>query len=479
MHSFWYEEALEEFRTATKIQPDFTMGYWGEAMAYNHPIWREQDTGAARSVLSRSKESTNLTARERSYIQAVQTLYGEGEKAERDERYARAMEALYRKFPDDVEAACFYALALLGTTSNSEHGYRRKIQAGALTLMILQEHPDHPCAAHYTIHAFDHPDLAILGLPAARRYAAIAPASHHAQHMPAHIFLQLGMWEDAAARNEKGWATSVEWVKRKGLGMNHRDYHSLHWLLYVYLQQGRYKEAAAILALKQSDMRMAAAEASPPPAPGWEVHRMYAEMVAEWVVETEQWEEADKHWDVPNAAVEDSAKGVALFVRGLAAAMRGRPEVSPALASLRALSKADTGSREKGSGKLFDIWTLEIESAVAAKQGAYDQAIASMKRAVSLEEAMPPPSGPPAVVKPTHELLGEILLQAERPKEAAQQFAVSLERHPRRARSLLGAARAGAALGSEQAAAYMTNLREVWAQADPDIAERQEVCGRQ
>ena len=173
--------------------------YWGEAMVHNHPIWKEQDTEAARQVLTKIKDSAKLTPRERAYLNAVAVLYGEGEKAARDKAYAAAMERLYRDYPEDLEAACFYALSLLAVASQPDGQLRTRIQAGAIALDVFNKSPNHPCAAHYTIHAFDDPDHAILALPAARRYARIAPESHHALHMPAHIFLQLGMWPEAAA----------------------------------------------------------------------------------------------------------------------------------------------------------------------------------------------------------------------------------------------------------------------------------------
>src|SRR3989441_1529756 len=184
--------------------------------AHNHPIWREQDTEAARAVLTKIRDTAKLTPRERAYLNAVTVLYGKGDKVARDKAYAAAMEKLYRDSPEDLEAACFYALSLLAVDGQSPNPLRTRIQAGVLALDVFRKNPDHPCAAHYTIHAFDDPDHAILALPAARRYARIAPESHHALHMPAHIFLQLGMWPEAAASNEAGWAASVAWVKRQG-----------------------------------------------------------------------------------------------------------------------------------------------------------------------------------------------------------------------------------------------------------------------
>ncbi|MDA2912136.1 hypothetical protein MYX04_14550, partial [Nitrospiraceae bacterium AH_259_D15_M11_P09] len=164
LHSFWYEEALEAFRKSTTVDPRFMMGYWGEAMAHNHPLWREQDTEAARMALAKIRDSNKVTPREHAYLSAVKVLYGEGDKPTRDKAYSSALENISRDYPVDLEAACFYALSLLGLARQSDDAYRLQIQAGAITLDIFRKNPDHPCAAHYTIHAFDHPDLAILAL---------------------------------------------------------------------------------------------------------------------------------------------------------------------------------------------------------------------------------------------------------------------------------------------------------------------------
>ena len=254
LHSFWYEEALEAFRESTKVEPDFMMGYWGEAMAHNHTLWSEQDTVAARGVIEKIKENPKLTPRERAYLQAVKTLYGDGDKRARDAAYSAAMEKIYRDYPTDLDAAAFYSLSLLGLVKSEEKNFRLQARAGAIALAVYEKNPNHPGAAHYIIHAFDDPDHAILALPAALRYAGIAPEAHHARHMPSHIFLQLGMWPEAAASNESAWEASDAWMKRKHLSTNVRDYHSLHWLLYVYLQQGRYRKAEELLTLMKQVM---------------------------------------------------------------------------------------------------------------------------------------------------------------------------------------------------------------------------------
>lgn len=490
LHSFWYEEALEAFRESTKIEPDFMMGYWGEAMAYNHPLWSEQDTPTARQLITKIKDTPKLSARERAYLNAVRVLYGEGDKHARDTAYSAAMEKIYRDYTDDLDAAAFYSLSLLGQWEPGEKGYRLQARAGAIALEVYQKNPNHPGAAHYIIHAFDDPEHAILALPAARRYAGIAPEAHHARHMPSHIFLQLGMWPEAAASNESAWEASDTWMKRKNLSPNVRDYHSLHWLLYVYLQQGRYRKAEELLALMKKSMSESTYDNKL--RPGY-YENNWANMAAAFVVETERWDLASVLFpksSAPNASEQTTTAGhgshggsqpgqgamtvrssssgqrLPVFIRALAAAQRGAPvdEAAP-----------DASQTNSSGNKPGSISELEVAAVIAAAKNNYEGAIEILKRAVTYEEQLAPPSGPPALIKPTHELLGEILLRAGKPAEAAEQFRIALLRQPNRARSLLGAARAAKQKGDLQAARnFYAKLSEQWQQADKDLAELRE-----
>lgn len=473
LHSFWYEEASEAFRKSTQVAPGFVMGYWGEAMAHNKPLWERQDAPAGKEALAKIKNTANVTDRERAFVKAVKLLYGDGDKASRDQAYSNAMQQIHRDYPDDLEAACFYALSLLGTARNSDNKLRLQVQAGAIGLEAFRRNPDHPCAAHYTIHAFDHPDLAVLGLPAARRYAQIAPASHHAQHMSAHIFVQLGMWSEAAASNEAGWQTSVDWVKRKGLPTGKRDYHSLQWLHYAYLQQGRYQKADAIFQLKLQDMRTVDSDATGPDSKiNRRVGKYYERMAGASVFERERWKLAEALAQPSGWKPKGHAQASLIFIRGFAAAMQGRGEAARHLADLQAIRSQGIKENFFERPEQLDIWELEIRAVMAASKKDYENAITLMKEATAIEEALPAPSGPPRIIKPTFELFGEILLRAGKPKEAARQFATSLLRHPNRARSLLGAARAAA--GSDdrlRAIEQYSKFLTIWAEADPTLPE--------
>jgi len=497
LHSFWFEEALDAFRESTRIEPDFMMGYWGEAMAYNHPLWAQQDTEAGRKTVAKIKDTPKLTARERAYLAAVKALYGEGDKLTRDRAYSEAMDKVYRAYPDDLEAACFYSLSLLGTVRPGDKGFRRQMQAGAIALDVYAKNPDHPGAAHYIIHSFDDPEHAILALPAARRYAEIAPEAHHARHMPSHIFLQLGMWPEAAASNESSWAASDAWVKRKGLPITSRDYHSFHWLLYVYTQQGRYGKAEELLSKLQNAVQESGNDQM--------MRRNYFNMAAVYLVETGRWDRLSELFNALGAPAEGQApahdagehaahggaqmptdpKAVGtyqargsfsnIYVTGLADAESGKESVQKEIADLKAMSKQMTDGSDPYRGKIVEIMALEVEAAALTKSTRYDDAIGLLKLATALEEDLSPPSGPPEIIKPSHELFGEVLLAAGKPKEAARQFATALLRQPNRARSLLGAARAAAKSGDTAAAAQAyANFQRQWSQADPQSPELRE-----
>jgi tetratricopeptide (TPR) repeat protein len=366
-------------------------------------------------------------------------------------------------------------------------------KAGEIAQEVYKKNPNHPGAAHYIIHAYDDPGHAMLALAAARRYADIAPEAHHARHMPSHIFLQLGMWPEAAASNESAWESSDAWMKRKKLPLNVRDYHSLHWLLYAYLQQGRYQQAEQLLSLMKKVMSESTYDNKL--RPGY-YENNYANMAAAFIVETEKWDLAKQlfpesqpvpatseqttmggghggHTPTPAtgagngaATVRTSMASLTLppFVRGLAAAVEGSAAVNQNVTILQMLRSRDSGIRE-----------LEIMALSASMKKDHVTAIELMKKATALEEQTGAPYGPPSLIKPTHELFGEILLRAQKPAEAAEQFKTALLRQPNRARSLLGAARAAAQSGNQTAAitAY-TTLLEQWKQADDGLAELRE-----
>ena len=468
LHSFWYPTALDEFQAATRLEPEFMMGYWGEAMTHNHPLWGDQqETEAARNVLAKITITPRQTPLEIAYLQAITVLYGEGDKPVRDQAYTAAMEQLYREHPDDLEAAAFYALALLGIAHpNDPTALRTRMKAAAVALEVYRREPNHPGAAHYIIHAFDDPDHAILALPIARHYVEMAPPGHHAQHMPLHVFQRLGMWSDAAAANEAAWEASDQWVRSNNLPLSRRDYHSLHWLFYSYLQQGRYREAEQLWATMQKSL-----EQFPKDDPRMLAYGAYidASMAAAMVIETERWENADtllpavqniaQSSQQPDGAGSHSYQAFmavtripTIFARGLAAAMRGSPQTQDSVSALRTIREQSRHPQEpviEQMTKMAEIYELQISAVADVLKGKVDQAVAMLRKASALEEAASPP-GP--LLKPSHELYGELLLRVNHSAEAAQQFEKALFHYPNRARSLLGAARAAAQSGDRPGA---------------------------
>jgi tetratricopeptide (TPR) repeat protein len=398
LHNFAYPQAAKAFQEAERIDPNFALAYWGEAMTHNHPLWYQYDKDAGHSALARMPAKP-ADPRERGYIEAVEALYGDA--SDHNRAYERAMERLARANPDDVEAQAFWALSILGTKGRTETDPRKQIRAAAILEPLFAAHPEHPGVLHYLIHSYDDPVHAPLGLRAARRYSKVASDAPHALHMPSHIFPQLGMWDDAARSNEAAYALSKQWSEP--------DYHSLEWLQYVYLQQGRFAEAKKLVD------ETAKGE-------GERYHHARANMKARYVIESGEWDAFDFNdgHDAP-------------FARGLqAVAHRDLDEARRAAAALKSVD-------EKAARPMED----ELVAAIDEASGNMAEAMSKYQDAVGDEDLLGTPSGPPDDIKPAHEAFGEALLRAGKTKEAAAAFETSLLRTPNRRLSLAGAAKAG------------------------------------
>jgi tetratricopeptide (TPR) repeat protein len=470
LHSFWYEEATEAFQKAQEIDPGFALAYWGEALSYNHPLWSEQDIAAARDALRKlgatRKERLEKTAteRERLYLEAVETLYGEGDKLERDLAYAKAMARLHERFPEDTEAAAFYALSLLGTVRPGERGFSRQMKSGAIVLDIFGKHPDHPGAAHYVIHSFDDPQHAPIALPAADRYAEIAPEAHHALHMPSHIFLQHGMWDRVAKSNQESYQASVKWVESKNLSIEKRDYHSLQWRAYANLQRGIYHDSLEAIAILEGAARETQST---------RLERIRSSMLATHMIETGRYQDLPLPEDAPDTSRYNSTANLILAL-GMGAAQA--KDVAKAERAAALMAKLREAEQDPYSSKSYSIMEHELLGLAAMAKGDVDSAVAELAQASSIEESQDPPSGPVYPLKPSHELYGEILARAGRDKEAVAEFQTSLARTPNRTASLLGLARSASSAGDQETAtsAYET-LRRILSEADADVVFLAEV----
>jgi tetratricopeptide (TPR) repeat protein len=303
--------------------------------------------------------------------------------------------------------------------------------------------------------------LAPKGLDAARAYASIAPDAEHALHMPSHIFVQIGLWGDTADSNEKAWAASRAWVARRGAHGTEHDFHSLQWLQYAYLQQGRYRMAAALVDSARSALGGTDLSAGTYPDAGHAVGRLEFALAAEtggW----EDWRPAeapalDAEADPAMASRTRFFARSAAYQRAAGAAMRGDADAAQA----RAFREGDA------SGPGFP--TIQLAALAAGARGDTAGMLAGLAEAAEAEERVPP-VGPPSFL-PSHELLGRALLDAGRPEEAVAAFERALERRPNRSAALLGLARAHAAAGDpEGAAAAYRQLLANWKDADPDLA---------
>ena len=415
LHSFEYESAAQAFQAAQQKDPGFALAYWGEAMTYTHPVWNEQDLPAARAALARlgptreTRAAKAATARERAWLETVELLYGEGTKPRRDTLYAEAMDRLANAYPDD-EAQAFRALAILGL-NQGVRDVAAYMRAGALALDLMQRNPDHPGAAHYAIHAFDDPVHAVLGLPAARAYSGIAPGAAHAQHMTTHIFLALGMWPEVVAQN------IIASGGNRGLW---QAGHYTYWLHYGLLQQGRAEEAATLLG------ELKAHQDSPPSSiPRQRAHLAMAR--AQQVITTERWNDSSLGWRIEIPADLVTVRAIDAFTRGYAAFRRG--DTATAAAIVAEISRIPGGS---GPGAVPALLAREL-AAVAARTGG-DRAGAQRILTTVAEQAasLPVDFGPPDLVKPPYELLGEWLLEDGRPADARQAFTRALALMPGR-----------------------------------------------
>jgi tetratricopeptide (TPR) repeat protein len=474
LHNFEYADAAAYFRKSQEIDPGFAMAYWGEAMTYNHPLWFEQNPNAAQAALNRLASTPEAraakagTLREREYLHAVEILYGDGTKEDRDVRYSNAMAALHLKYPDDVDAAAFYALSLMGTCDNG-----REIPTYMRALAILEDlfyaNPNHPGVAHYLIHATDDPVHAPLGLHAAREYSRIAPSAAHAQHMTSHIFIAMGMWDDVVKANES--ATEVTNRQMATMKMPPRMCgHYNFWLEYGYLQQGRVKNARAVLdSCRQTAERTDPSRGAAQLDPDNSALGSFAEMRTRYLIDTDDWSgdiaklKFPDHGGAPAKITFDFGTGYAAVSRNdLQAARAALHDLQDARRSLAASTKNDASFTQR-----VTILDSELQAMIVAAEGNLAEAVESVRGLAPTESAMPFEFGPPFVELPAYELLGDLLLRAEKAAQARDAFQTALQRTPERTACLSGLARAETASGDTEAGRQIeSRLHQIWHAAD-------------
>jgi len=447
MHSFEFKDAATKFQEAQTIDPDFAMAYWGEAMTHNHPLWREQDKNDALGILLKLGATKELqkekfkTELEKDLCAAIHILYGDGTKKEQDIAYSEFMGDLHKKYPDNQEVAAFYALSLLGAVKGGRN-YEMYAKGAKIAQSIIDENPNHPGALHYLIHSYDDPDNAPKALDAATRYSKVAPDAAHALHMPSHIYVALGMWDEVISSNIASWNASKNRKEKKHLDNDALNYHAFKWQMYGHLQKGEFDKAKGLV----KEMQTYCYE-----KPSRKATAHLVMMKGAYFNETEQWDDPllkdsvdytglaiqiDAAYNYSQARCAYHNKDADVISKRIAAL-----EEKIGLATNEALT-ADSnmcsgGSYGRGRATQVhvnraEVMKLEMEALLAMLKSDKNAVEKALKAATELEDNTSYAYGPPEIVKPSHELYAEWLMEQNRFKEAEKYYKKVLDRAPKR-----------------------------------------------
>jgi tetratricopeptide (TPR) repeat protein len=454
LHSFQYSEAGDALARISAIEPDCAMASWGEAMSLYHPLWVPPsaiELQRGRTAAEKASAAQPKTQRERDYVAAIRIFYRDSDKVDhwtRARAYAAAMERVYLRYPRDREAAIFYALALNGTAPASDKNLASRTKAARILYRIWPSEPDHPGIAHYLIHSYDYPSLAHLALPAARRYAKVAPSSSHALHMPSHIFTRLGMWKDSINSNlASAAAAKLEVDKQHPEMASQNELHALDYLAYAYLQQAQ--DDLAIAILKRAQSYSAVDQVVFQAAYAWSA------IPARIALERHRWDEAASLALIPSTFPWDRfgfGEANVRFARAMGSAKTG--DIAAARREIAAIDSILAGLSREG----YD-WPTQVriqrQSAsayVALAEG--DRALAErlLREAAELEDRTDKHPVTPGSILPAREMLGDLLLELKRPLDALREYELTLRTTPNRFNSVAGAARAAELAGNGQKA---------------------------
>jgi tetratricopeptide (TPR) repeat protein len=455
LHSFEYEDAAEAFQEARKLDPDFAMAWWGEAMTQNHSLWRYQDYEKATAILNAlspdaaGRVAMAKTELERDFMRAVNVLYGKGTKAERDSSYAAFMGQLYEKYPGNDEVTSFYSIALIGSV---EIGRDTKVYelAAEKAKEVLGRNPKHPGALHYLIHAYDDPGHASMALQTADAYSVVAPDAGHALHMPTHIYLALGMWDKVISSNIVSWEAGLQRKERKKLSNDALNYHAFHWLQYGYLQQGKKQEALDIF----NAMKKYCDELNSDRGREYVIYQKTT-----YLAETNEYNSPVAEIEVKQDDLNIVTRAMNYFARGMKAYTQKDADALQAIITQLSGERLIDEERIAGAGgkicgsinsaipnkldvQQAEVMELELTAMLAVMRNETGKADMMFRQAVDLEKNISYAFGPPTIVKPSFELYGEWLLQQGKPKEALEQFELSLRAAPGRLLSVAGKTKA-------------------------------------
>jgi hypothetical protein len=456
LHSFQYAAAEKAFAEAPVADPHCAMGYWGLAMTTYRQLWDGADEKAlvkGRGYLAKIGKDWPVTAREREYISALEIIFSEGRTLgdRRIAAYSKAMGELSGRYPDDGEAKAFYALSLLALPARGDDTEVRKKVISILNELSAAQ-PEHPGAVRYLIHAADTPELASLGLEAARRYARIAPASSHALHMPSHIFVRLGYWQESIDSNQAA-AIAAAQATEQHMGEAHYQFHAMDFLNYSYMQIGEEARARQII----EDLKKV------PGGTADVATNVRINLMTRNLLELHRWKEALALAPEGDARAQQSV----FLLHTIAAARTG--DVKTAEQSLKSLKNAF--KQDSSRDKALENYRRKIAEAwLDFGKGKRDKALTKMRAAADVQDRDDP--GPFAVT--AREMLADMLLELRQPAPALVEYEAVLKLAPNRFNALYGAASASGMAGdSGKAKSYYSKLRDICPpQADRDELQR-------
>lgn len=454
LHHMTYVGARAAFAVTIQTDPDCAMGYWGQAMSYIHPLWSDPPNQAdfdRGKALAATAMKMAKSEHERAYVSVVTAYYAQGRNSTEITNlsaFAESWRKVYESFPDDLEAASFYALAYLATASPADKTYARQKKSAAIAKQVLQRNPDHPGAHHYTIHALDYPPLAEQALEVARSYSSIAPEVPHALHMPAHIFTRLGLWPESIDMNRRSADAALKHPADGKISLHYL--HALDYLAYAYLQRGEDSQAKAVL-----DELMAL---SGPYQSHVASAYTFAAVPARLALERQQWAAAaalkpqapnNYPWQI-NPAME----AITYFANGLGASRTGDTmTVARAIERLAAL-EAKAGKNSLYWAGQIEIQRLAVTAWRAYGEGNKQEGLTLMRQSAALEAATEKHPVTPGEVLPAHELLADMLFDMGRYDEALANYQAALLRSPNRFNSLYGVGRSAELAGHREMAAF-------------------------
>jgi tetratricopeptide (TPR) repeat protein len=472
LHSFYFPETVKAFTKVTEIDPGCAIAYWGLAVSTRpNPLVGPFDAATLKRGLDAVEKGKMIgakTQRERDWLDAIEAFYKDFDKVDQDTRtrnYEKAMEALAKKYPNDVEAKIFYALALNETFDHKSMA--PLLKAIKILEPLDKKYPEHPGITHYLIHSYDFAPIAKKGVPAANKYAKIAPSAPHAQHMPSHIYSMVGMWKESIGSNLSSIKVANEYAATSKLdGTLSGVPHAYDFMQYAYLQLGQDAKAKALIEESAAIKKLIGVVSAGQMA--------RAAVPARYMLERQDWQGAAQLQ--PLGTPFPAAEAVTHFARAMGAARSGN--FAAAQADIDKLKELRTGleqAQQSYWAEQVEVQILGAQAWVAQGQGNKDEALRFMRAAADLEDGSEKHVAMENRLYPMRELLGDMLREQGQPAAALKEYEVSMKNAPNRLRGYYGAAKAAAAAGNQQkAATYMRSLAQLTRDADSDRTEIRE-----